>query len=471
MKLTGSYKQILKLAIPIMIGSAAQQVITLSDGIFLFSRGEEDFAAIGFVGVFYLVIAAIGYGFSKGGQIMIARREGEEHSELVGLNFQAMFIFELLLAIILFLFMIYGAPLLFSLILDSKVIYTKSLEYLDYRAWGVFFSYTGMAFIALYTGIARTKFIIVDTVVLGILNIILNYALINGHWGFPEMGISGAGLASTIAEIVAFVMFVAYVLWDKKAKIYGLFKKPTLDIALIKKQYSIAMPIVVQSVLGIGSWLIFFGIIENLGEHELAKANLVRYVYLFLSIPVWGYCSGINTMASNAIGQGNLKSLLPISLKTIILTLITTGIIALIGTLSVVFLTYNSPEYIVTAFSKVFSGLAYETTYQELTKSLVQAVDLIVECLPIFYVLIGVLITFSAGSVYFNTLSGTGATMQCLKIQAICIVFYLVYVYTVINYLHLGQEWAWAGEMLYWGLIWAATYWYLRSDKWQKIVV
>ncbi len=450
MKLTGSYKDIFNLSFPIMIGSAAQQVITLSDGVFLYPRGEDDFASIGFVGVFYLIIAAVGYGFSKGGQIMIARRDGEGDKPAAGSNFKAMMIFEFILALIFFLFMYYGTPYFFKALLDSEVVYSKSLEYLEYRSWGVFFSYTGMAFIGLYTGIARPLFIIVDTLLLGVLNIILNYALINGNLGLPEMGIAGAGLASTIAEIVAFFVFIVFVLFDKAIKPYKLFKGWRIDTKLIQTQFSISLPVVAQSVLGIGSWLIFFGIIDNLGEYELAKANLVRYVYLFLSIPIWGYCSGINTMASQAIGNGNPELVLPIARRTFILTIITTFLIALP--------LYLYPEYLL-SFVFQYGGSDMGT------------MDMLEDSVPILMVLLGILVTFSAGSVYFNAMSGTGATFHGLLIQTVCIIFYLVAVHYTITVWGKPQEWAWAVEMIYWGIMWGAVYLYMRKGFWRSIKV
>ena len=93
MQLKTSYRQILAISTPIMLGSATQNVIALSDSVFLYHLSEEDFASIGFVGVFYLVIAAIGYGFSRGGQIMIARRMGEKQESEVGRTFYAMLYF------------------------------------------------------------------------------------------------------------------------------------------------------------------------------------------------------------------------------------------------------------------------------------------------------------------------------------------------------------------------------------------
>lgn len=78
MYLGTSYKQIWKISAPIMIGSAAQSTIALTDSVFLYYLSEEDFASIGFVATFYLIISAIGFGFSRGGQILIARRVGQK---------------------------------------------------------------------------------------------------------------------------------------------------------------------------------------------------------------------------------------------------------------------------------------------------------------------------------------------------------------------------------------------------------
>jgi len=67
LKLGTSYRSIWKVSIPIIIGSAAQSVVAMTDSIFLYYRSVDDFAAIGFVATFYIIVAAIGFGFSRGG--------------------------------------------------------------------------------------------------------------------------------------------------------------------------------------------------------------------------------------------------------------------------------------------------------------------------------------------------------------------------------------------------------------------
>lgn len=445
MQLDFSYKRILAISTPIMLGSAVQNVIALSDSVFLYHLSELDFAAIGFVGVFYLVIAAIGYGFSKGGQIMIARRAGEQQPDEIGRTFHAMLYFELVLSVIMFLFMYFGCELFFSWFLRSEAIIEKSLDYLDFRAPGVFFSYTGVAIIAFYTGIARTTFIVVDTLILATVNILLNYGLIFGKWGLPEMGIAGAGLASTIAEITAFFVFLVYMFWDKKVRAYHLFTLSPLRLDLIRQQLTIAGPVLAQAVVGIGSWFVFFSIVEKLGERELAITNLVRMVYLILSIPCWGFSSGINTIVSNIIGQAKRRNVLPAIWRTAKMSLLTTLVISI----PILF------------FPKL-------TLYPLLGST---DMSLIEDSQFILYVLIGILILFSVGAVYFNGLVGTGATYYGLKLQFFCAIGYLLYVYLVVNHTRGGLPWAWASEIFYWLAIWGFSFLFLRSSRWHAVRV
>ncbi|NJN34238.1 MAG: hypothetical protein HC817_08295 [Saprospiraceae bacterium] len=115
-----TYRQIFAIAMPLILGSAGQNIIALSDGVFLFFYDRENgFPAIGIVGVFYLVITAIGYGFSKGGQVLIARRMGEGKPEEVGRNFFDMLYFELGLAILYVFIHAIGLPCIVQIFLSA----------------------------------------------------------------------------------------------------------------------------------------------------------------------------------------------------------------------------------------------------------------------------------------------------------------------------------------------------------------
>lgn len=440
MNLKTSYKQIFTLSLPIMLGSAAQNIIVLTDNVFLYHYNVLDFEAAGVVGVFYLIIASIGYGFSRGGQIIMARRNGERNFEGAGLDFKALFIFELVLSIILFLFLRYGSETVFHLLIKDPEILQKCMEYIGPRSYGVFFSYLGVALVSYYTAIARTNFIVIDTVVLIVVNLILNYVFVFGKFGFAPMGIAGSALASTWAEVVAFVVFVVYMIFDKDNDRYQLLSLKGFSMKSIANMFSVSIPIVFQSILGIGSWFLFFAFIENIGREELGISNMLRTIYLILSIPCWGYSAGINTMVSSFIGNRKRQAVMPLIIKTAKLNLISTAVISL----PVVF------------YPEIFLYPLFGAN----------DMSLILATKPYMFTLFAVLMVFSVGGIFINGLIGTGHTKTALYIQTIFTIIYIIFSFLMIKVYYRGLNWAWAAEIVYWGGIALMSYFYLRSNKW-----
>ncbi|WBM75286.1 MATE family efflux transporter [Saprospira grandis] len=438
-----TYKRIFQISMPIMVGSAVQNLITLTDTIFLGRVGKVELGAIGLVGVFYLLITSIGYSFTKAGQIMIARRIGADQEKEIGPQVHAMGIFAFLLALLMFFLLAFGSRTFFGWFVTDPDIYEACIAYLDYRCYGVFFSYLGVAFVAMYTGLARTTVIIYNAVVMGIANTILNYGLIFGHFGLPEMGISGAALASTLAEVLAFGVFIIYVLLDKKCHDYQLFKWPELNIELIKAQLRLSGPIVLQSIASVGSWFVFFALIEQLGQKELAVSNIIRAAYMIYMIPAWGFSSGINTIVSQLIGQEQSRSVMTAIYKTAILCFVVTMLV----TSSVVI----APDYILRI------GTDDPVLIREASK--------------LVWVLVTLITLYSFSTIYFNGLVGTGATKQSLLIQVSSVLLYMLYAYIVVGVFRASLEWAWMTETVYWIACLAASAWYLRSKKWVKIKI
>lgn len=457
----------MKLSLPIMIGSAVQNIITLTDTYFLARYSDVSFAAIGIVGIFYLMITTIGYNFTKAGQIIIARRMGEGDEGSIGQITYSMLGFILMLSALFFVVTKYLTPLLFPLFLHDADVLQACNDYLQARAWGIFFSYAGMVVIALYTGIARPMVIIYNALALGVVNAVLNYALIFGNWGLPELGTAGAAWASTISEIVATAVFVLYMLFDRRNRGLGLFghkahmefkheqlldstapvaeepRRRLLDWSVIKQQISLSMPIIFQSVVGIGSWLVFFFAIENMGRLALEVSTLIRSVYMMFMIPAWGFGSGINTIVSNLIGKQQHATVIASINRTALLCFAATMLCAL---------------WLIAAPTQV---LGIITTNAEI----------IAASIPMIGVFVLILAVFSTGAIYFNGIIGTGATQQSLWMQIGGCVLYLVYAFVAIKVFEVSLPAAWGAEVLYWAVTLLLSLWYLRSNRWLSIRV
>lgn len=423
-----------------MIGSAAQNIIALTDSLFLYYYDVNDFAAAGFISVFYLIVAAIAFGFSKGGQILIARKYGERNYEFVTKYFYAILIYEFILGCIVFLILKFAARPILSVFVQSDIILEKSLLFLDNRIIGLVFAYVGLALVSLYIGIKRPKFILIDTIILCVVNIFLGYALVFGKFGLPEMGIAGAGLASGISEIVAFVVFVVYMILDKELKPFKLFKIPHIEFSWIKTINGISFTILFQSLLAILAWFLFFSFIEKMGERSLAVSNLLRITYLVLAIPCWGYSTAINTLVSSTIGKGKNKRVLKLVEHSALIAFVTTAVI------SIPFLLFP------TVFLSPLLG-HHET-------------GLIEESIPYFRILLCILLVYSVTTMYFNGVSGAGETFKGLQIQIIGSVVYLMAAFLAIKYSDNGLALAWASEILYWLIQGVLSYRVLVSGNW-----
>lgn len=221
-----SYKNIWKITYPIILGYMAQNLVYVVDTAFLGRVSEVALGAAAIAGLYYMAVFMLGMGFGTGTQIIIARRYGEGEYASIGKVMDHTFYFLLCFAVIIFLLLKYVSPLIFDELLSSKDVNLATMEYLDYRAFGIFFAFINVGFRAFYVGIGNTRVLIWSTSIMAIVNIILDYVLIFGHWGFPEMGIAGAAIASVISEGFT----TAYFLW------YSI-KKSKAGISL-KKQYA-----------------------------------------------------------------------------------------------------------------------------------------------------------------------------------------------------------------------------------------
>ena len=143
-----SYREIFNISIPLMLGSAGQNLLVVVEGAILYRLSEADFAAIGYAGMFYLIIAAIGFGMSRGGQILIARRLGEGNPKAVGHMFAEMFLLEMVLATFMFCVLMFVVPSVFPMFIKDPVICQKTLSFL---LFGTYFLKTFIKSLVFFT--------------------------------------------------------------------------------------------------------------------------------------------------------------------------------------------------------------------------------------------------------------------------------------------------------------------------------
>ena len=134
-----------------------EHMIGLTDTAYLGRVGEVELGASALAGVYYLVIYMLGFGFSVGAQVLMARRNGEGEYKRIGEVFTQGGLFLFLLAAVLFTASNLLTPYLLHRMIGSEEVYRATMSYLDWRVYGVFFSFIAVMFRAFYVSTTNTK--------------------------------------------------------------------------------------------------------------------------------------------------------------------------------------------------------------------------------------------------------------------------------------------------------------------------
>lgn len=433
-------KEIWRVTYPIFLGLLAQNVINVTDTAFLGRVGEVALGAAAMGGLLYICVYTIAFGFSVGSQILIARRNGEGNYRAVGPIMWQGTAFSFGMAVCLLILMYFSAAPLIRLLITSDSIYGATYEFFTWRIWGFLFAFVNVMFRGLYIGITRTKVLTMNAVVMALVNVVLDYALVFGELGLPEMGVRGAALASVIAEASSLLFFLLYTYYKVDLKKYGLNRFGQFDLSMVLRILRISCFTMVQYFLAMAIWFVFFMALERLGQRQLAMANIVRSVYVVLLIPVQALSTTANTLVSNLIGAGGSSGVVTllhkISRMSFLIMVVCVGLcVAFPGSILSV---YTNEE------------------------------ALLVESVSALYVVCGAMLIASLANVYFNGISGTGNTQAALVLEVFVQVFYALYIIVVGMVIQAPVDVCFTTEVIYYVLMLGSSLIYLKKAKWQN---
>ena len=433
-------KEIWRVTYPIFLGLLAQNVINVTDTAFLGRVGEVALGAAAMGGLLYICVYTIAFGFSVGSQILIARRNGEGNYRAVGPIMWQGTAFSFGMAVCLLILMYFSAAPLIRLLITSDSIYGATYEFFTWRIWGFLFAFVNVMFRGLYIGITRTKVLTMNAVVMALVNVVLDYALVFGELGLPEMGVRGAALASVIAEASSLLFFLLYTYYKVDLKKYGLNRFGQFDLSMVLRILRISCFTMVQYFLAMAIWFVFFMALERLGQRQLAVANIVRSVYVVLLIPVQALSTTANTLVSNLIGAGGSSGVVTllhkISRMSFLIMVVCVGLcVAFPGSILSV---YTNEE------------------------------ALLVESVSALYVVCGAMLIASLANVYFNGISGTGNTQAALVLEVFVQVFYALYIIIVGMVIQAPVDVCFTTEVIYYVLMLGSSLIYLKKAKWQN---
>ena len=417
-----------------------EQMIGLTDTAFLGRVGEVELGASAIAIIYYMVLFMIGFGFSIGAQIIIGRRNGEGRFKDTGKVFWNGIYFLLGLSGIIILMSELLSPWMMKFMVSSQAIYDAALSYVRWRLPGMVFAFMTAMFRAFYVGTTQTKTLTFNSVAMVASNILFNYILIFGKFGCPALGITGAAIGSSLAELVSLIFFIAYTYLKCDRPKYGLDKAAHFEKQELKSMMPVCTWTLIQHTISISTWFIFFIYIEHLGERALAISNIARSVSGLMWVVLQAFSSTCSTLVSNIIGEGHQEKVMSLVKRILKLSY---------GTVSAIIITFCIfPE----AIAHIYTDIP----------------DLIHAAVPSIIVMCSSYFLAVGGQVFFLAVSGTGSTKTAFRLELIALTVYMIYCTVIIGLMKMDVAICWTAEHVYSGVLLICSWWYMRSGRWKN---
>jgi len=294
----GGYRETLRMAIPLVISSGSFTVMQFVDRVFLTRYSAEAIQAALPAGLLAFTLICTFMGITAYAGTFVAQFHGAgdprgcSRATAQALLF-ALFAWPLMLALTPvgeWLLRISGhAPA----VLHEELIFYRILM------WGSVAVPLGAAASGFFTGRGDTTTNMIAVVIGNLVNILLDWLLIFGHWGCPRMGIAGAGWATVLSSLLTPLMLLALYFSPRLRRTYATFATFRPDWALMLRLLRFGLPAATNLLLDVGSFTLFLLLTARLGPMELAASNIAFSINNLAFMPL----VGIGTAASILVGQ------------------------------------------------------------------------------------------------------------------------------------------------------------------------
>ncbi len=302
----GFYRTLFSMMIVVALQNLVAYSVNMADNIMLGGYDQNALSGAATVNQIFFMVQQVALAISNSLVVLASQYWGEKRVEpirtITGIALKLGLICSIIIiAVCVFI----PRPLLMLFTTDEQII-DEGLGYLSLIQWTfILFIMTNILMAALRS-VETVKISFYTSVVSLLVNVGINYVLIFGHFGFPEMGVRGAAVGTLVARILEFIIVVFYLLKiDKKLHLFsgGLFKK---NPGLRKDYTKVTVPVMLSQVLWGVSVPMQTAILGHLSADAIAANSVATTFYQYLKVIVIAMSSTSSVMIGNAIGRGNM---------------------------------------------------------------------------------------------------------------------------------------------------------------------
>ncbi|MBU1004016.1 MAG: MATE family efflux transporter [Proteobacteria bacterium] len=443
-------RQLLLVGLPLMASMLSATVTQFTDRIFLGQYSLESLAASLSGSITNFTVMAFFMGMVSYVNVFVAQYTGAGRHERLGAALWQGVWLSLGSGVVIALM---GLPAhqIFSLAGHPPAIQAMEADYFRILCFGSVLNILAVSLSTFYSGRGLTRPVMLVNMIGAAVNIPLDYALINGFWGAPELGIRGAGIATVIAWGVTAALFALLIFRRSYEKQYRVLSAYRFNRELFGRLLRFGAPGGAQVFLDVFGFMAFVLIVGRLGNDQLAATNMVFSLNHFTFLPMFGLHIAVETLVGQSIGAGRPE-------EGVLAASSCAQLCVLWGmAVGAVFLLFSGP--LLAAFKPAAYTLAQYAPIAETGRNL------------LFFVVAYTLFDGIAIA-YTGALKGAGDTRFIMLLAAAMSLLVLVLpTYLVVEVLHLGLYAAWTCLVAFLVLYAGFAYLRFRAGGWMKLSV
>ena len=442
------YRRILKVSMPLVASLGATTVMEFTDRLFLARYSLDAIAAATPAGIMALLAMTIFLGTTSYVSVFVAQYTGQGRPEMVGrVVWQGVYV------------ALFGAVILAALALLSDHIFAlaghspevQELESVYFRVLclGAGIHLAGGALAGFFTGLGRTRVVMLANVAGMLINIPLDYCLINGVGPFPEMGIFGAGLATVLGwGVITAILWLAML--RREHRRFRLGQDRRLQSELLLRLMRYGLPSGMEFFLDIFAFTVFIFVVGRLGTVELAATNIALNVNALAFMPLVGFAMGTSALVGQAMGAGRQDDVPMVVRASLVLTF------AYLTIMSAVFLL--APEVVLGLFQPRDMDPVAFAAVVGMGRTLLMIV-------------VAYLFFDGVSFIVYGALKGAGDTIFVMTSRLVLVILFMIVPILVGARLGFGIYYFWAVSCTFLVMLSLVGWWRFRQGKWRDMLV
>ncbi|MCH2508230.1 MAG: MATE family efflux transporter [Dehalococcoidia bacterium] len=441
------YKHILYIAFPLILSTGSFSIQQFVDRMFLSWYSPDALAAAMPTSILSFTLISLFMGTSMYTSTFVAQYIGANRPERVGPAVWQGIYFSIIGGVVLALFSIFPDPI-FKLIGHETNIQELESEYWVYLTISGIFPIATGAMAGFFNGRGKTYPVMWASFAATSVNIILNYCLIFGNFGLPEMGIGGAGLATALSTMVNLVILTSLVFNKKNDSMYFVMRGWRLENNLFKRLIRFGLPNGIQFFLDIAAFSAFILLIGRLGTTELAASNVALNISMISFMPMIGLGITVSILVGQSLGADNPDMANRATYSSLQISF------AYMGTLAVLYLAIPN------VFIYPFSAQADPVEFEAIKDLAIVAMRFVA----------GWSIFDSLAIIFSSGLKGDGDTKFIMfTITILSLVLLIIPTYLIVEVLELGMTAVWSTGIIYVLGLGIAYYVRFKLGKWRTM--